>query len=123
MAFRCLQLVQGQYSHQRIGHAILIANGLIPVALCNEKHDWHVLICILGNYQIMKPVMRQKINFDFLTFCSIQMLPLSVSPLCPIHGVPVGNKLQKHKGSGYKISFLATCARGIGSRSAQSVAC
>ena len=47
MAFLCLHLVNDLYGHQRIDHAILIANGLVHIALCNEKHDGHVLICIL----------------------------------------------------------------------------
>ena len=49
MAFLHLQHVLEQYGCQRIGHAILIASGLVPIVLCNENHhDGHSLICILG---------------------------------------------------------------------------
>ena len=37
------------YGPQRISHAILIANGLVLIKLCNENQPGHVPICILGN--------------------------------------------------------------------------
>ena len=52
MAFLCLQHVQELYGNQTIDHAILIANSLVPTALCNEKYHGHVLVCILGNYYL-----------------------------------------------------------------------
>ena len=52
MVFLCLPHVQEQYSCQRISHAILIANGLVPIVLCNENHHRHVRICILGNWYL-----------------------------------------------------------------------
>ena len=35
--------------HQRIWHAILIANDIVPIGLCNENCHEHVFIYILGN--------------------------------------------------------------------------
>ena len=49
MAFLCLPNVQEWYGHWRISHAILIANSLVPIALCNENHHGHVPICIMCN--------------------------------------------------------------------------
>ena len=42
MAFLLLWHVQEKYDCQRISHAILIANGLVPITLCNENHHGHV---------------------------------------------------------------------------------
>ena len=47
LVFLHLQPVQEVYNHQKIHHSILIANGLVPIALGNENHCGHVLVCIL----------------------------------------------------------------------------
>ena len=49
MAFLCLQHVHEWYRHQRISHAILIADGLVPIVLYNENNHGCVPICMLGN--------------------------------------------------------------------------